>query len=118
MPAAMTSGRGSDWTFRLAAIQSDNRTYRFIFAARGADPDLDRAFRSTVQSFQRLSPAEARQIRPMRLSIVTAGPSDTAASLAGRMASDGAALEQFLILNGMDRGAAVQPGQRYKIVTE
>ncbi len=118
LPAALTSGRGTDWHFRLAAIQSDQRTYRFIFAAKGSDQDLDRSFRSVVNSFRRLSPSEAANVRPLKLRTITAAASDTIASLAGQMASDDRALDQFLILNGLDRNSPVTPGQRYKVIAE
>lgn len=120
MPAALTSGRGSDWSFRLAAIQSDQRTYRFIFAARTTDTaELDRSFRAVVTSFARMSPAEARDVRPLRIRVVTAQAGDTVASFAARMATPGDnATEQFLILNGLERGAGLTPGRRYKIVVE
>lgn len=118
LPAAMTSGKGTDWNFRLAAIQADRRTYRFIFAAKGPEAELDRSFRTVVGSFARLTPAEAARVAPLRLRTVLAGPEDTAATLAGRMAVDDKALDQFLILNGLDRGAALVPGQRYKIIVE
>jgi predicted Zn-dependent protease len=118
MPAALTSGRGADWTFRLAAVQSEQRTFRFIFASRGADAEIDRGFRAAVTSFRRLSAAEAAGVRPLRLRVVTAGGGDTAQSLAAQMAGDERALEQFLVLNGLERGGAVTPGQRYKLISE
>jgi hypothetical protein len=34
------------------------------------------------------------------------------------MASDDKALDQFLILNGLDRNTALMPGQRYKLIVE
>jgi predicted Zn-dependent protease len=118
LPAAMSSGKGTDWSFRLAAIQSDQRTYRFIFAARGPEGDLDRSFRAVVSSFQRLTASDIANLKPLRLSAVSAQPGDTAATLAARMATDDKALDQFLILNGLDRGASLVPGQRYKIIIE
>ncbi|MCO4052577.1 MAG: M48 family metalloprotease [Bosea sp.] len=118
LPAALTSGKGTDWSFRLAAIRSDQRTYRFIFAAKGPEADLDRNFRAVVSSFTRLSAAEAAQVRPLRIRTVVASGSDTPATLASRMAPDERALDQFLILNGLDRGAALTPGQRYKLIVE
>lgn len=116
--AALTSGKGTDWNFRLAAIQSNQRTYRFIFAAKGSDAELDRSFRAVVTSFQQMSPSEVSRIKPFRLRTVTASASDTAQSLAGQMAADDKPMEQFLILNGLDRGAAIKPGQRYKLIAE
>ncbi|MGL4439913.1 MAG: M48 family metalloprotease [Bosea sp. (in: a-proteobacteria)] len=118
MRGALASGKGTDWNFRLAAIQSNQRTYRFIFAAKGAEADLDRNFRAVVTSFQQLSPADVARIKPLRVRVVAASGNDTAQSLASQMASDDKALEQFLILNGLDRGSAIKPGQRYKIIVE
>lgn len=118
LPAALTSGKGTDWSFRLAAIQSNQRTYRFIFAAKGAEAELDRNFRAVVTSFQQLSPAEVARVRPLRVRVVTASGSDTVQSLASQMATDDKAVDQFLILNGLDRGAAIRAGQRYKLIAE
>ncbi len=118
LQAALTSGRGTDWNFRLAAIQSDQRTYRFIFASKGTDNDLDRNFRGIIASFRRLSSGEAAAVKPLRIRIVTASAGDTSNTLAGQMASDNKALDQFLILNGLDRNTQISPGQRYKIIAE
>ena len=118
LPAALTSGRGTDWNFRLAAIQSNQRTFRFIFAAKGTDSDLDRQFRSVIGSFRQLSASEASAVKPLRLKIVTAGSGDTLATLAGQMANDDKGPDQFAILNGLDRNAGPVAGQRYKIIAE
>ncbi len=118
LPAALTSGKGTDWSFRLAAIQSDQRTYRFIFAAKGNDADLDRNFRAVVTSFRKLAPSEAAGVKSLRLRMVTATAGDTPSSLAAQMATDEKALDQFLILNGLDRSSALTPGQRYKLIVE
>ena len=113
----MTSGKGADWTFRLAAIQAGPRVYRFILAAKGQN-DPERAMRALLDSFRNLSASDAQSVSPLRIRLVTAGAGDTPASLAGRMASTDRPLEQFLILNGLDRNAKLTPGQRYKIVSE
>ncbi|WP_404287970.1 hypothetical protein ACD578_20330 [Microvirga sp. RSM25] len=64
-----------------------------------------------------MQPDEARRIRPLKLQIVTAQRGDTAQTLAARMPID-RALEKFLLLNGLDRNAALKVGERYKIVVE
>lgn len=116
-PAAVTSGKGTDWRFRLAAIQSGSRVYRFILAAKGsADPE--RQMQALLDGFRGLPQAEARSLEPLRIRLVTAGPEDTAATLAARMPGVDRAQEQFLILNGLERGARLTTGQRYKIVSE
>lgn len=115
-PAVLASGKGTDWTFRLAAIQAGSRVYRFILAARGAS-DPERPMRAVLDGFRTLSPAEAQATRPMQLRLVAADSTDPA-SLAGRMVVQDRPLELFLLLNGLDRGSRLTPGQRYKIVTE
>ena len=60
---------------------------------------------------------EARDIKPLRIEIVTATEGDTVQSLAARMAVD-RPLDRFLLINGMDRNDPIKVGQRYKIAIE
>lgn len=117
LPAVVASGKGTDWTFRLAAIQAGSRVYRFILAARGAG-DPERPMRAVLDSFRTLTPAEAQATRPLQLRLVTASEGDSPATLAARMAGQDRPLDLFLLLNGLDRGSRLTAGQRYKIVTE
>ena len=55
---------------------------------------------------------------PLRLQLVTAGQDDTVESLALRMLVANRAVERFLVLNGLERGARAKPGERYKIIAE
>lgn len=73
-------------------------------------------FSSMVQSVRRLSAQEAAAIRPRVVDVVTVGPNDTVRSLAARMAYPTYQLERFVALNGLVANAALQPGQRVKIV--
>ncbi|MCO5089427.1 M48 family metalloprotease [Bosea sp. (in: a-proteobacteria)] len=117
LPAVLAHGRGSDWTFRLAAVQAGERVYRFILAARGgADPE--RQMRGIVDSFQVMTPAEAQAVRPMQLRLVTAGAGDTLASMAARMPEQDRPEALFQLINGLDRNGTPTSGQRYKIVAE
>ncbi|WP_091718301.1 M48 family metalloprotease [Methylobacterium phyllostachyos] len=114
-PAAFALSRGKEWTFRLAAIRIGDSTYRLIMAAKGAtDPDPD--FRRWTASLGAIAPQEAI-LRPLRLQVVQA-TSPSAEELARRMAVPDRALERFLVLNGLERGAPLVPGRSYKIVTE
>ncbi|WP_375463182.1 M48 family metalloprotease [uncultured Methylobacterium sp.] len=115
-PAATALSRGKDWTFRLAAIRVGDATFRMIMAARGAT-DPEAAFRRWIESLAAVSPAEAAALKPLRLQIVSA-PSASAEDLARRMAVPDRALERFLVLNGLERGVPVKPGQSYKVVVE
>jgi predicted Zn-dependent protease len=117
LPAVLGHGRGTDWTFRLAAVQAGERVYRFILAARGGS-DPERQMRGIVDSFRVMTPAEAQAVRPMQLRLVTAEAGDSVAGMAERMPEQDRPGELFQLLNGLDRNAAPTPGQRYKIVAE
>lgn len=112
------SGKGTDWSFRMAAVRAGALTYRFILAGNGASGDLEAGFRSILDSFHALTAAETRATAMPRLRIVTASAGDTVNSLAATMAVDSHALERFLALNGLERNSPLVPGQRYKIVAE
>ncbi len=115
-PAAFALSRGKDWTFRLAAIRLGGATYRMIMAAKGsADPDA--AFRRWVSSLAEVPAEEAGALRPTRLQIVQAEGAGVE-DLARRMVVSDRALDRFLVLNGLERGAALVPGRSYKIVAE
>ncbi|SEG28886.1 Putative Zn-dependent protease [Bosea lathyri] len=116
-PAVVATGKGTDWTFRLAAVQAGDRVYRFILAARGGN-DPSRAMQSVLDSFRSLAPTEAQAVRPMQIRLVAASAGDTPASMAARMPEQERALELFMLLNGLDRNGALTPGQRYKIIAE
>ncbi|HYD25991.1 MAG TPA: M48 family metalloprotease [Croceibacterium sp.] len=73
-------------------------------------------FNAMFNSLRRITPAEAAQVIPRRIDVVTAGRNDTLQSLAGRMAYGSAQLERFRVLNGLAGNAQVVPGEKYKIV--
>ena len=60
----------------------------------------------------------AAAIRPMQIRIITAGKTDTVASLAQRMAFSDYREERFRALNGLQPGDTITLGQRVKIVIE
>lgn len=116
--AAVTAlSRGKDWTFRLAAIRVGEGTFRMIMAAKGAtDPDV--AFRRWIESLAAVTPAETQSLRPLRILVVAATAGDTPDTLARRMAVPDRPVDRFLVLNGLERGAGLRPGQGYKVVVE
>jgi len=117
LPVAIALSNGKEWTFRLSAIRIGNTTYRLIMAVHSGSGDLEGMFQRTLQSVRQVRPEEARQIRPLKLQIVTARAGDTAQTLAERMPID-RPLERFLLLNGLDRNSPLRVGERYKIVVE
>ncbi len=116
-PAVTALSRGKEWTFRLAAIRVGERTFRMIMAAKGGT-DPDPAFRRWTESLAGVSAGEAGALRPLRIQIVQAGAADSAEDLARRMAVPDRALDRFLVLNGLERGARLRAGQSYKLVAE
>ncbi|TFI56804.1 peptidase M48 Ste24p [Sphingomonas parva] len=91
-----------------------NSAYHFVMitpAGSGLGP-----FAAMVQSLDRLSASEAAAIRPRVIDVVTVGSGDTVASLAARMAYSDYREERVRVLNGLASGAAVQPGQKVKLV--
>src|SRR3954454_830638 len=118
LPTATALAKGDQWSFRLYAIRFGGDVYRFIFAAKQLTPDADRAFRYSVTTFRRMTEAEVRQARPLRLHVVTVQYGDTPERLAARMPLVDRPLERFQIINGMNPGDPLKPGEKVKIVTE
>jgi predicted Zn-dependent protease len=114
---ATAASRSAEWSFRLGAVRIGPNVYRVILAAKGAAPDLERDFGVALGSVRELGRDEASAIRPQRIALVEAGPDDTVATLAARMTTS-RPLERFLLLNSLDRGDALRPGERYKVVVD
>ncbi|PSC05882.1 Zn-dependent protease [Alsobacter soli] len=117
LPAVTAVAKGDEWTFRLAAVQSGQSTYRFILAAKNYTPDMDRQFRDAVESFHLMSSGESAAVKPLRIGLVTAQAGDTVETLAERMATD-RPVERFQLLNGIERNGPVRPGSTYKVIVE
>jgi predicted Zn-dependent protease len=118
LPAVVASARAGEWNFKLAVIRLGDDLYRLILAVRALDEDADRRFMASVETFRRISPEETRDVRPLRLSIVTAGPFDTAETMAQRMVVPNRPLEYFRLLNGLEPSDRLTVGERYKLVAE
>jgi predicted Zn-dependent protease len=117
-PVATAAAKGDQWDFRLYAIRFGSDVYRFIFATKHRAPETDRAFREAIGTFRRMSLAEIEAAKPLRLQVITVGPSDTVDKLAGRMAVADRAVERFRVLNGLDPNDRLKPGSEVKIVVE
>jgi predicted Zn-dependent protease len=125
MPAASATiaGRlddGRPVTVALAAVRTGgDRVYRFMFISPGGlRPAQARAYAATLDSFRRLSAADAGAIKPRRIEIVTVAPGQATLDLASRMAVDALPREQFEVLNGLGPGQPVVPGEEVKLIVE
>jgi predicted Zn-dependent protease len=117
-PAATATAKGEDWWFRLYVVRHGKEIFRFIFASKNKTPENDRAFRESINTFRRLSLAEATAAKPLRITVVTVAPDDTVERLAARMALLDRQAERFRVLNGIGPSARLKPGERVKIVVE
>jgi predicted Zn-dependent protease len=118
LPAATAVAQGEQWSFRLGAVRLGDKVYRLIFAAHTLTPAVDERFRASIASFHRLSQQEASEVHPSRIQIIVAEAGATADGIAGRMAVTDRPLEHFLLLNGLEKGGPLMPGQHYKIVVD
>jgi predicted Zn-dependent protease len=118
LPAATATAKGDQWVFRLYAVRFGTDVYRFIFAAKRMNAEVDRAFREAVATFRRMTLAESQAAKPLHIRIVTVEPGESVERLAGRMATPDRQLEHFRILNGLAPNERVNPGDQVKLVVE
>ena len=71
-----------------------------------------------IQTFRRIAPDEALDVRSLKIAVVTAGPGDTIQTMAERMVVPNRPLEYFELLNGLQDGEALVPGEKYKVINE
>lgn len=97
---------------------SDGQAYHFalitpVSIASQQDPKL----RAMIESFRRLSDAEAGKLTERVIKVVTVAGSDTAESLARKMAYDDQYnLERFLVLNRLNTAGDLRAGQKVKLI--
>jgi len=103
---------------RLVAMRArPDIIYRFIFLTPSSRTGaLSKELRRTTYSFRRISEREAKNLRPLRISVVTVRRGDTLESLAARLPVERFRLELFEALNGITRGQRLKPGQKIKLI--
>ena len=110
---AVSSGQQVD--VGVFAYQADaNSAYHFVTivpAGSGLGP-----FEPMINSFTRLTAAQAAAIKARRIDVVTVKAGDTLNSLATRMAYPDDRLDRFLALNGLASNSSLRPGQKVKLV--
>jgi predicted Zn-dependent protease len=115
--AATAAAKGDQWDFRLYAVRFGTEVYRFIFASRSHSAEIDRIFRESVGTFRRMTLTEIQAAKPLHIKIYAVQSGDSPERVASRMATD-RPLERFLVLNGLQHGQALKPGDQVKIVVE
>jgi predicted Zn-dependent protease len=120
MAAATAQAKVGDYNARLVAIEAaPDKVYRFLMGTKPAvgsryEPQLH----ELVMSFRRISEAEARAVKPLRIRVVKVGATDSVASLAARMDFADFRVERFRALNGFGPTEVVHPGELVKLVAE
>lgn len=118
LPAATALATGADWTFRIFAVRVGTQVYRMIMAARSYTPETDQRFLAAFETFHRLTPEEQSRARPLRIAIHVAKRGETPEDLSQRMGGVDRPLDRFLVINGLERGAELEPGRAYKTILD
>jgi len=109
--------QGSSGPLNVAVFAYDfgnGKAYHFVTITQAGGAGV---FNPMFRSMRRLTAAEAGTVKARRLSVVTVKTDDTVRSLAARMAYTDAPLDRFLVLNGLQAEARLEPGQKVKLVT-
>lgn len=117
---AATRGRTSKGNvdIRLVAIRFDaDDVCRFTFVTPpNRTASLGEALRRTTYSFQRLNAAEKAAIKPLRIRLHTVRAGDSVESLAASQEVADWQQERFRVLNGLEPGETLRPGQKVKLI--
>ena len=117
---ARVSTRGGPRDIRLVAIRgSEGRIFRLAFiSAPEMTARLSAEFRRTTWSFRRISEAEARAIKPLKVRVVTVKDGDTALGLSARMPLGKFNRRWFETMNRNALGRGLAAGGAVKTVGE
>lgn len=113
---AEVNGRTMD--VRLVAVRRDaDEVYRFMFGSLpGRTGHLTEEYKRTTYSLRRLSPAEAAEVKPLRLVVTRVRPGESVQDLADALPYGRWNEAWFRLLNDLDKGQAVSPGDVVKMV--
>lgn len=111
--ARVNSGNGQVDVVVFAYEFSNNQAFHFAAISQAGRSGV---FTPMFNSMRRISQAEANQVVPRRIDVVTVRSGDTISSLANRMAFDNAKEQRFRVLNGLGSGDTLRAGQKVKIV--
>lgn len=105
-------------TVRLVAIEwKPGEFFRFQMAIpKGVNAAFTTELKETTYSLRKMTASEKNAVKPKKLIVLEARAGATIQTMADRMTVEGDKVEQFLVLNGMNRGDRVIAGQPYKIV--
>lgn len=111
--ARVNSGNGQVDVVVFAYEFSNSQAFHFLAISQAGRSNV---FSPMFNSMRRISTAEAGQVVPRVVDVVTVGTRDTVQSLASRMAYNDAQEQRFRVLNGLTGNQTVTPGQKVKLV--
>lgn len=106
------------YNIRLIAINyGNNSAYHFLMITPESKlAALSDGLRRMSYSFNKITQAEADQIKGRHIRIITVQNGDTIDSISRNMTFDDFKVERFVALNGLNQGQALRAGQRLKLI--
>ncbi len=111
--ARVASGQQSVDVVVFAYQFSNNQAYHFAAITPAGQAGV---FSPMFNSMQRITAAQAAEVVPRRIDVVTAQRADSVETLARRMGYSNAQVARFRVLNGLSGNEQLVPGQQYKLV--
>ena len=91
--------------------------YRFSFHVPDTYADtMGERIWDSARSLRRLTSGDMRNVKPLRVAVVTVEEGTTLESLAAQMRMLHGPMEWLLMLNQLQPGADIAPGERLKII--
>ncbi|WP_407920796.1 M48 family metalloprotease [Allorhizobium terrae] len=118
MDAATARASADRWDFDVTVVRLGDQIFRFLTAVPKGSDQLEPTANVLRSTFRRITPEEAKSLKPLRVRVVTVGPSDTLATLSARMMGTDRKLELFKVLNALPAGQSPAVGSRVKIISE
>lgn len=118
LEAATAKATAERWDFDITVIRSGSQIFRFLTAVPKGSAALEPTANILRTSFRKITAQEAATLKPLRVRVVTVQNGDTIGTLAARMMVSERKLELFKLINALETGASVTPGQRVKIISE
>lgn len=124
LPAATAAARlntqSGQVDARFVAIQWDQSTmFRFLFITPPQQTAaMTTPFQQTTYSFRRMTDQEVAGLKPHRLRVHTVRAGETVESLAAALPGEELPAERLRVLNGLQPGDQLRPGQKIKLIVE
>jgi predicted Zn-dependent protease len=118
LPVATAEAAAGEWVFRIGVVRIGGSMYRIILADRHDGAGIQQALQSTLRSFHRMTPTEVARLRPLRIDVIPVRNNETTGELAVKMQGTERKLYLLRLLNGLQPGDSLTPGQLVKVITD